>query len=682
MTVCRTLDCIQPFATRRRHITGMYSSDVSNYLCRALFVLQTEPTFIESNFFRCTVRFGPGAVPDQITTEFDSPALLLSNLPVHASEEDIMTLCQPYGDILHMSFDMLESSVSAQVQFSTSIEAANAASHLNNVQHQSTTIAASTDSIAVVNHNVDFLCSRSVKLTWVIATKGAWAYYSKISEAKAEAIRLDKTECDGRKVTATFENPGKNSPYPGVVRILGLPADTQKETVQRLSSTAKLVQLSHKASYEGSPTESIHGLLAQFGPADIEVVHEDRTKVRALAYAHFGSREAAVAAVAALKGVNQKCLGNTPLGIQHIYSIGYTLLNAAYEALRGELDHLRELYKLDCKIHDYRSAREQDSFHRVRVSAEEPSSLKRVLPGIERVILGELLVADEGQSVWEDYLDVPAGQKFIDRINEALKGLSFVACDFRTQTIRVYGNQDGRKRAKRQILRGLEEARRLRNAIRLEGDLLAALVNGGLDALYRKNIDKSRVSLDFSSKSFIIRGEDDFVQTVQSTITAYTPDSTSVTEGNACTLCSLVPGDQIELSCGHVYCKTCLQYFLLSMVGPHFTTLGCQGSFSDNADDNCPRYISYSIMRRLIEPQEHTDLLESSFISFIRVHPEDYRYCPTPHCQMVYRPGRQGTAVYCPSCLSWICTSCHTPFHEGLTCEEYQNPEAFSEACP
>ncbi|KAJ7587932.1 hypothetical protein C8J56DRAFT_940533 [Mycena floridula] len=581
----------------------------------------TEPEVIETSFFRCDIRIGPGATTEQIATMFDSSTLLISDLSPSIADEDILDLCQPFGTILDMSRDMETESLITRVDFVTCQDAAEAARHLNNREYQSATISARLDSASITQNNV----SSTVKLTWLIPVTTAWARFKFPSQAKATAAKINDTVFMGRKITAQFETSrknAKNDPYPGIVNIQNLPADTVDADIQvQLCPEAALVARG-QVTYTNSPVDQIHGLISTYGDFDsLDVVHTDKAKTKALAFARFTTREAAVAAVAGLDQVNHKFLGDTPIRLQLVHSIRYTLPKAALAAVREELDRVSEAQS-QCKINHYHNADSGQSNSRVRLSATEASQLKAVIDQVEPTVRGKVLY--EGDKIaWDDILETASGQKIIAaRINQ--KDKSYVLCDFRTHSIRIFGSEEDRSVASKALLRMLQQAREQRRFEALTGSFRTAVLNGGLDAFRAANQGQEwKVSLDFSSEICTVFGTPEFQNNALETIKGFMPTDPLESGGDFCTLCCVETGRlPVKLGCGHSYCNTCLQMFLLSAAGPKFSRLTCLAkSEADGQAVSCPFPIPLTIIRRLLLATEQGDLWESSFVAYIRDHP-------------------------------------------------------------
>jgi IBR domain, a half RING-finger domain len=132
----------------------------------------------------------------------------------------------------------------------------------------------------------------------------------------------------------------------------------------------------------------------------------------------------------------------------------------------------------------------------------------------------------------------------------------------------------------------------------------------------------------------------------------------------------------VTLPCQHVYCEVCLHHILLSSAGPHFSPLRCMADQKDDESGTslpCYAVIPYEVIRSLLSPDEERKLLEFSLLSYCRDHSDEFHFCPTPDCPVVYRQCEGAIALRCPSCHIHICPSCRVEYHEGLSCVEYQD---------
>ena len=117
--------------------------------------------------------------------------------------------------------------------------------------------------------------------------------------------------------------------------------------------------------------------------------------------------------------------------------------------------------------------------------------------------------------------------------------------------------------------------------------------------------------------------------------------------------------------CGHAYCIDCVQMQVapLTVEFPIVCAAeGCSKTFVWKDFENL-------FQRTSFKPRL---LANASLKSYIGVNPKLVRNCPTPDCSSIYRVSENGKCYFCSECQATICTTCHDPYHDGVTCEMYQ----------
>ncbi|KIY46940.1 hypothetical protein FISHEDRAFT_46252 [Fistulina hepatica ATCC 64428] len=138
-------------------------------------------------------------------------------------------------------------------------------------------------------------------------------------------------------------------------------------------------------------------------------------------------------------------------------------------------------------------------------------------------------------------------------------------------------------------------------------------------------------------------------------------------EDETCPVCFCDPdANHIVLECAHAYCRECLINLCSSRSASAsaFSPLCCVA-------ESCNCAIGYATLRQVLSPTEEIRLLDASFTAHINSQANQFHYCPTPDCPVVYRSDQGGTILQCPACLVRICPRCTVEYHEGLTCMEH-----------
>ncbi len=135
-----------------------------------------------------------------------------------------------------------------------------------------------------------------------------------------------------------------------------------------------------------------------------------------------------------------------------------------------------------------------------------------------------------------------------------------------------------------------------------------------------------------------------------------------------CAICWTPAEHAVVTRCKHTYCADCFERFCFNGAsGAGEFSIGCEGD-----SGKCGAAPALDELQEHLSSTTFEDLLEASFASYIRLHPQDFRYCPTPDCNQVYRATTSAGVFSCASCLAAVCTCCHVS-HHGMTCAEHKD---------
>lgn len=147
--------------------------------------------------------------------------------------------------------------------------------------------------------------------------------------------------------------------------------------------------------------------------------------------------------------------------------------------------------------------------------------------------------------------------------------------------------------------------------------------------------------------------------------------TTSIEEAGSCTVCWCDPEDPVMTTCGHGYCKSCFEHQATADEVPlrcvNISEVEKEGGVREEVV--CGQAFSISELQTLLPNDSFMNLRHSSFRSYIRSRPTEFRPYPTIDCPQVYRLGVDHP-FNCTSCLSSICRACRAPSHPGITCAE------------
>ena len=114
-----------------------------------------------------------------------------------------------------------------------------------------------------------------------------------------------------------------------------------------------------------------------------------------------------------------------------------------------------------------------------------------------------------------------------------------------------------------------------------------------------------------------------------------------------------------QLGCGYSYCSGCLKHFLTPAVDNKTFPLVCIGNAA-----SCNIPIAIPFIRRFLPMQTFRNLIEAAFHTYLEQHQQELKYCRTPDCKQIYRPGTDKKSVLqCPACFASVCPSCDEEAH-------------------
>ncbi|KAF8075023.1 hypothetical protein FPV67DRAFT_1475759 [Lyophyllum atratum] len=459
---------------------------------------------------------------------------------------------------------------------------------------------------------------KTVKITWPSPSRTGWAYYPTITTAKTHEKRLNGMIFQKRKIIAAFSRPRPNDTT-FAVKLSGFSVDADTAAIEQLAQ-ASLVHMNVPA-YVDCPLDSIRDTLAARGSLErFYRLPLDPTRVKHMAFASFDS---GMSRVMGAYGVPQPFLGDLSLSLQKVHYANYKISARRYHAIRGVLEQLPLTCQEDCTLRVCDEAEPID-IH-IYADAEKRAPFAATNRKLQAALLGEVLVID-GATVWDEYFDISSSERAIEKINGDTS--FFVKVDHRMRRIRVIGDDDSRVRA-----RGLM-VRMQRHVLPLDLPTLRMLLDGAYTTL-QNELGANKLTLDVA-------------------------------------LCRRPCRNPRKLSCRHVYCETCLQYVLQASAGLQYVLPRAGGG-----GGRCGEYIPYVIVRDVLRTVDEAALLRNAFLAYVRAQPEVFFFCPTPHCETVYRPvaeGRAGVYVYtCPTCFTEVCSACRSEYHEGLDCMAHDN---------
>ncbi|KAJ7500500.1 hypothetical protein B0H11DRAFT_1855963 [Mycena galericulata] len=645
--------------------------------------------------YHCNVQFGSGAAVLQVVTPLESRRILISNIPTSATDSDISNAISRFvtSAELQIHRSPLTALATGTLVFKDPNSAARAVSKIDEISIGAYRLSAQLDlrPSTAAEEGQGILRGRKVKLTWHGRRASAFVHYPTLQSAEENSQRLNGKSYLGNTLSASFRRPasiptrvlstrGRFSRFrpPAqlyTVMVHNLPVDTSEMHLKGFCR-AQNVTLNLSRCPEDSPTH-MHHTLERFGPVDaFDALPATKTTSKTVAFAQFQTAAAAAAAESSLRAAPPSFLDGTPFFIERTFSVKYSVRRKLFTKLQGALDLLANLHP--STIRHYLGENPNSPVVLV-LHGSDPKVLGQLKTEVDRIVQGEPLVVD-GQKFWDEFFERGEGQAFMDTLN-ASESL-FVQSDYRTRTIRLFGSEQERMQARKLTLEKLAEVRARRHVFPLRKDSIRVLLRGQLREM-QDRFGADTLAIDVVARTLTVNGDDGDVRRVRAALASLESGETLSAAASSdviCPVCFCGIEDPVNLDCSHSYCRDCLQHYLRpSTQDPSFSSRKCvaevcvPGGKEKNTTTMCGIDIGYNIIRSLLTSAEEDSLLRASFLAHINEHPLDFRYCPSPDCEMVYRPGGTGSSFECPSCLIQICAACNVEFHEGMSCDEYQD---------
>lgn len=504
------------------------------------------------------------------------------------------------------------------------------------------------------------------------------AHYAGLSKAKTEATRLNGTTFKGRTIHAKFQMPSLRQTESFTVILEGLPPLLPSDSAQlKALAHANHIAIGKPTYIKQVAIDRIRDLLTGYGHLDsFDVMPMSQSNTKMTAWVQFVAAEDAARAVDKLHDSRQYFIRNGPLWLEQIHAVRYLLSRAQFTVLRSIIDRLSATTDGCCQLRYYEHGEGGTAVDPVcvRIYGPDAKSLTWTKRALEKAIQGRRLTDSDGAVVWHDFFTTVRGKDLVDEVQGQTS--TFIKCDPRLREVRICGEEQSIECATKQFLVKNKELSSQKRVIEVQKNWLKPLLSGGLRDI-QEDFGEGTLLFDVVARTISVRGDDHTVMSVRRAIDRLVAKQVSNREANSdaeevCPVCFCETSDSTTLPCGHVYDIDCLRHLLKASIDTtSFNFLLCVKEEDDGK--TCATLIPLSIIRDVLSPDEESRLFDASFRSYVNSRPHDFHYCPTVDCPTIYRPGREGTVLLCPSCLERICPNCHTEYHEGLTCKEFKS---------
>ncbi|KAN0076448.1 hypothetical protein V8E54_006590 [Elaphomyces granulatus] len=413
----------------------------------------------------------------------------------------------------------------------------------------------------------------------------------------------------------------------------------------------------------------VKSLCTKVGSVKFEMNTQSQGK-RFKASARFEEEVDAREAVRSLHGKPQGFLDGSRLTVQLVCSAKFKISTSIYDTLEEQLSaksvEWRERY-LQFKV--YRNTDPLQRFTTLKIEGEQAKDVANATNTLEEILAGQT-VTDGDAPVWSTaftgngatYQKLKQVEQQHDVViirNKAKKQLKFL------------GPPDKYQQVQRAIVELIKAESTAVYFIHLNSHEFFWACNGGFKQIATALGDHI-ASFDIVSKPrrVIITGSKKQHQTALDIIRGMVEPADFANTNKDCTICWSEAENPLLTSCNHLYCLQCFEDLCMSaMSGEKEASIFCQGEMG-----KCKKVLSLDEIQTQLSSAVFEEILEASFASYVRRHPQDLRYCPTPDCGYIYRTGTGlATSLHtCTKCLDIVCITCHEQ-HGFMSCADYED---------
>ena len=613
------------------------------------------------------VKFSGGFSIKEIVTGFESPWIVIEDIPSTVDRAIIERLVAPFGEVRDIQDRRSDNpgSKAFNVQMATYREAVRA---INGLDGKDIPEGRMSVQLSLSRHLTKrMLRDNYVCVSWRIPCKAGYAGYATLEAAQSAVSKADGKTERGYWITASmYQSIPIIDAYN--VRFTGLPPGVEQKFLNKFGPSADtmLERPNYQAPEFGIP--AVHKTLESFGKiTHFQVIPPPYKDGFARVWCQFDSPDVARAACE-LNHVKQRALGMERIRVRRVLSVLERVPRAEFDLVEEDLCRLREkLWDLIPGAHlDLIPPHEHDTARTVRLVANDSKTLVRLRGELKGIVDGEI-VKENGQQVWDDFLRGDGGFQFVEQLRGCNPGVRILVQLFH-RCVRLIGTVERRQPVAAAILAKLTSLRQDKvHTIHLDRQEMGVVTSPELAAAQQRH-GEDNIRYDFQRHVLRVRGPNDLYEEVQQIVHAVKARHVGDFGDDHCPVCLDPPLTPISLSCGHRWCKACLAAYLTAAADTRSFPISCLGK-----EGRCTELIPMRVVRDVLPPADFDALASAAFHAYVQARPGEYHYCPTPDCPQAYPTGPRNAPLSCPSCLARICSSCHVEYHEGVTCADRED---------
>ncbi|KAK1499050.1 hypothetical protein CCUS01_02671 [Colletotrichum cuscutae] len=420
-----------------------------------------------------------------------------------------------------------------------------------------------------------------------------------------------------------------------------------------------------------SEVDLVEALLVGIGPLETRLTADaDSVGKRVKAMARFSDEADAMTAVRLLNSKPLPFNKDDRLSISRVHSATYKIADHIFSAILLDFEKTAQTFR-SIRV-NFKIFPPANGYVTLRLESERGVDLAAAETHIDKLLEGRLVYDAGGKKpLWSPFFN---NKSLANRRLRPIEGQHKVAfqCAPSKAEIHVFGSLEASQRACDALLQSFSDNPSTIHYVPLTSESLHWAIRGGFKAIC-EILGEEAVSLNIleTPKRLEIIGPRASFDTAMDILAKgrlpQEHETTAVAE-ECCPVCWTTAETPLKVKCGHVYCRDCFENFCQSTVGNGESGIRCL------ADEGaCNALFSLQELQDSLSSVTFEELLASAVTSHVKSRPDEFRWCPTPDCQAIYRPTLQGPpkVFSCRGCSKTICASCNVD-HRGKTCAEHK----------
>ncbi|KAI1207863.1 uncharacterized protein F4807DRAFT_433543 [Annulohypoxylon truncatum] len=635
------------------------------------------------------IHFKAGAAVSKASLSSDFSAVQISQLPRNSTRESVLALLRSHGFALPNGTDVRmttqgdHSSALVKVEDSEFAKSVGRKFGPQTISHHARDrqpIATPIENPILSDSNTLRVDCKKVHVSWHRPYKTVWLNFGnkEVAERVKRKFTSERYKILNQKVQSgePTRGLGSRNPLAWTVCLTEVPASATKSDV----SNAILFQSDKPRNIElGKPTYSteaetcsaiIQSLFTSIGPLEWWEFTPDNTGKRMKASGRFQNEDDAREAVQTLNKSELPFNKKAKLTVQLVHMAKFKVAENIYVAVESQLmANLKGWKASHLQFTAYGNSDPPKWYRVLKIEGEGDTEVANAKNTITDILSG--MIAKKGSSIlWHPALcrDGPLFKR-LESLGQKI-GVVITRNKVKSQ-LRLYGSRSKCETGQADIARLLNDEHSELFNLDLDPLEFGWVLRGGLVTL-ENEIGPEKVNFDITStpKHVVIVGTvgdyDKAIRVLKNKET--TQKKRNDPNNQECSVCWGEAENPIQTQCDHTYCLDCFENLCVSSTTKEKATqICCVGEAG-----NCSKILGLPELQEHLSSTAFEELLEQSFASYVRLHPESLRYCPSVDCGYVYRISATPKMRTCPQCLVPVCTACHAQ-HGTMTCADYKD---------